>query len=85
MWIAGRVGVARGQISDVLGELIEVGLVRLQLMERTAATLAPTGRVVAFSNSVVLPCVIRWISGDACDREAVARYRHATASVGLGP
>jgi small-conductance mechanosensitive channel len=49
-----RVG-DRVQVSGVTGEVVDIGLVRLHLMElgtgRTDAQ--PTGRVVAFSNSVV--------------------------------
>ena len=39
------------QIGSVTGEVIDVGLVRLHLMELSAQ--APTGRVVAFANSIV--------------------------------
>jgi hypothetical protein len=40
------------QIGTVVGEVIELGLVRLQLME-LGPQYRPTGRVVAFANSVV--------------------------------
>lgn len=53
--LIGKFGIAVGdhvQISGVTGEVVEVGLVRLHLMELTAGGL-PTGRVVAFANSVV--------------------------------
>ena len=45
-----RVG-DRVQIGDVTGEVVDIGLVRLHLLELAGG--APTGRVVAFSNSVV--------------------------------
>ena len=41
------------QIGDVTGEVVEIGLVRLHLMELGKGVLVPTGRVVAFSNSIV--------------------------------
>ncbi len=49
-----RVG-DRVQISGVTGEVVDVGLVRLHLMElgSSGADAQPTGRVVVFSNSVV--------------------------------
>ncbi len=43
----------RVQIGEVLGEVIDVGLVRMYLMELSAGALTATGRVVAFSNSIV--------------------------------
>jgi small-conductance mechanosensitive channel len=54
-FLIGRFGIGVGdrvQISGVTGEVVEVGLVRLHLMELTPAG-SPTGRVVAFANSVV--------------------------------
>ncbi len=48
-----RVG-DRVQIGNVTGEVIELGLVRMQLMElNDHGLLGPTGRVVAFANSIV--------------------------------
>jgi small-conductance mechanosensitive channel len=48
-----RVG-DRVQISGVTGEVVEIGLVRLHLMEMSGGVPEiPTGRVVAFSNSIV--------------------------------
>jgi small-conductance mechanosensitive channel len=49
-----RVG-DRVQVSGVSGEVVEIGLIRLHVMEfaGTGADAQPTGRVVAFSNSVV--------------------------------
>ena len=43
------------QVSGVTGEVVDIGLVRFHLMElsSSAADAEPTGRVVAFSNSVV--------------------------------
>jgi small-conductance mechanosensitive channel len=48
-----RVG-DRVQIAGVVGDVVEIGLVRVQLMEVTGGTSPqPTGRVVGFPNSVV--------------------------------
>ncbi len=56
-FLIGRYGLRVGdrvQIGNVTGEVIELGLVRLHLMELSADGLAgPTGRVVAFANSIV--------------------------------
>jgi small-conductance mechanosensitive channel len=56
-FLIGKYGIRVGdrvQIGDVTGEVIELGLVRLHLMELGSRGLAgPTGRVVAFANSVV--------------------------------
>jgi small-conductance mechanosensitive channel len=57
-FLIGRFGVKVGdrvQISGVAGEVVEIGLVRLHLMELggTGTELQPTGRIVAFSNSFV--------------------------------
>jgi small-conductance mechanosensitive channel len=57
-FLIGRFGVKVGdrvQIAGVAGEVVEVGLVRLHLMELASmgADLQPTGRIVAFSNSFV--------------------------------
>ena len=42
------------QIGSVIGEVIDLGLVRMHLMELDAqGALGPTGRIVAFSNSIV--------------------------------
>lgn len=54
-FLIGKFGIRVGdrvQIAGVNGEVVEVGLVRLQLMELSGAEI-PTGRVVAFSNSIV--------------------------------
>jgi small-conductance mechanosensitive channel len=56
-FLIGRYGIRVGdrvQIGNVTGEVIELGLVRLHLMELSGDGLAgPTGRVVAFANSIV--------------------------------
>ncbi|MFB3814434.1 MAG: mechanosensitive ion channel domain-containing protein [Terriglobales bacterium] len=57
-FLIGRYGVRVGdrvQIAGVTGEVVDIGLVRLHLMELGSggAAAQPTGRVVVFSNSVV--------------------------------
>ena len=56
-FLIGKFGIRVGdrvQISGVTGEVIEIGLVRLHLMELGGGGFdTPTGRVVAFSNSIV--------------------------------
>jgi small-conductance mechanosensitive channel len=56
-FLIGKYGVRVGdrvQIAGVTGDVVEIGLVRLQLMEITGGPAPlPTGRVVAFSNAVV--------------------------------
>ena len=55
-FLIGKYGIRAGdriQIGDVLGDVIDVGLVRMHLMEISRGGLGPTGRVVAFSNSIV--------------------------------
>jgi small-conductance mechanosensitive channel len=54
-FLIGKYGIRVGdrvQIGDAKGEIIEIGLVRMYLME-LAGPGAPTGRVAAFPNSVV--------------------------------
>ena len=56
--LIGKFGVRVGdrvQIAGVTGEVVEIGLIRLHVMELagTGGDLQPTGRVVGFSNSVV--------------------------------
>src|SRR5262249_40739865 len=43
------------QVGDVSGEVVEIGLIRLHVLELSGrgADAQPTGRVVAFSNSIV--------------------------------
>jgi small-conductance mechanosensitive channel len=56
-FLIGKYGVRVGdqvQIGNVSGEVIDLGLVRMHLMELNAqGPLGPTGRVVAFANSIV--------------------------------
>jgi small-conductance mechanosensitive channel len=57
-FLVGRYGVRVGDritVSGVTGDVVEVGLIRLYLMELsgTGIDLYPTGRVVVFSNSVM--------------------------------
>jgi small-conductance mechanosensitive channel len=56
-FLVGKYGVRVGdrvQVSGVTGDVVDVGLVRLHLMEVAGgATPRPTGRVVVFSNAVV--------------------------------
>jgi small-conductance mechanosensitive channel len=56
-FLIGKYGIRIGdrvQIGEVTGEVIEVGLVRLYLMELGGhGSLPPTGRVVAYANSIV--------------------------------
>ena len=57
-FVIGRYGIRVGDrisISGVTGDVIDVGLVRLYIMELAgpAVDLYPTGRIVVFSNSVL--------------------------------
>jgi small-conductance mechanosensitive channel len=57
-FLIGKYGIRVGdrvQIGNVTGEVIELGLVRMHLMELSSGQgpLGPTGRVVAFANSIV--------------------------------
>src|SRR5437868_4595041 len=56
-FLIGKYGIRVGdrvQIGSVTGEVIDLGLVRLHLMELSGqGSLGPTGRVVAFANSIV--------------------------------
>jgi small-conductance mechanosensitive channel len=56
-FLIGKFGIRVGdrvQIADVTGEVVDVGLVRLHLMELGARGASPpTGRVVSFPNSIV--------------------------------
>lgn len=57
-FLIGKYGIRVGdrvQIAGVTGEVVEIGLVRLHMMEMGSggSDAQPTGRVVAFSNSVV--------------------------------
>ena len=56
-FLIGKYGIRVGdrvQIGNVTGEVIEMGLVRLHLMELSGdGQMSPTGRVVAFANSII--------------------------------
>jgi hypothetical protein len=56
-FLIGKYGIRVGdriQIGTVVGEVIDIGLVRMHLMELNASgPLGPTGRVVAFANLIV--------------------------------
>ena len=56
-FLIGKYGIRVGdrvQIGSVTGEVIDLGLVRLHLMELSGdGPMSPTGRVVAFANSVI--------------------------------
>jgi small-conductance mechanosensitive channel len=56
-FLIGKYGVRVGdhvQVGSVIGEVIDLGLVRMHLMELSSqGTPTPTGRVVAFANSIV--------------------------------
>jgi small-conductance mechanosensitive channel len=56
-FLIGKYGVRVGdrvQIGNVTGEVIDLGLVRLHLMELSGqGSPSPTGRVVAFANSII--------------------------------
>jgi small-conductance mechanosensitive channel len=56
-FLIGKYGVRVGdriQISGVTGDVIDIGMIRMHLMEvSSGAGAKPTGRVVAFSNAVV--------------------------------
>jgi len=57
-FLIGKFGIRVGdrvQVGTVTGEVVDIGLVRFHLLERAGSTTdaEPTGRVVAFSNSVV--------------------------------
>ena len=56
-FLIGKYGIRVGdrvQIGAVTGEVIELGLVRLHLMELSGqGAMSPTGRVVAFANSII--------------------------------
>jgi small-conductance mechanosensitive channel len=56
-FLIGKHGIRVGdrvQVSGVMGNIVDIGLVRMHLMELSPGpTAQPTGRIVAFSNSVV--------------------------------
>jgi small-conductance mechanosensitive channel len=61
-FLIGKYGIRAGDrvmIGGVSGEVIDVGLVRIHLMEMGGAGAdTPTGRVVAFSNSIVFQATV---------------------------
>ena len=56
-FLIGKYGIRVGdrvQVGNVTGQVIEMGLVRLHLMELSGqGNMTPTGRVVAFANSII--------------------------------
>lgn len=56
-FLIGKYGIRVGdrvQVGNVTGEVIDLGLVRLHLMELSGqGSMSPTGRVVAFANSII--------------------------------
>lgn len=57
-FLIGKYGIRVGdrvQVGSVTGEVIDLGLVRLHLMELSGqdGAMSPTGRVVAFANSII--------------------------------
>jgi small-conductance mechanosensitive channel len=57
-FLIGKYGIRIGdrvQVGSVTGEVIDLGLVRLHLMELSGqgGAMSPTGRVVAFANSII--------------------------------
>jgi len=55
-FLIGKFGIRVGdrvEMGGVKGEVVDIGLVRMHLMELGGADYVPTGRVVAFSNSIV--------------------------------
>lgn len=55
-FLIGKYGIRVGdrvQIGGVTGEVLDIGLVRLHLLELAGGADGPTGRVVAFSNSII--------------------------------
>ncbi|GFE87098.1 hypothetical protein GCM10011488_20520 [Steroidobacter agaridevorans] len=57
-FLIGKYGIRVGdrvQVGNVTGEVIDLGLVRLHLMELSGqdGAMSPTGRVVAFANSII--------------------------------
>src|SRR5690606_9937167 len=57
-FLVGKYGIRVGdrvQVGSVTGEVIDLGLVRLHMLELSGqgGAMSPTGRVVAFANSIV--------------------------------
>ncbi len=76
-FLIGKYGIRVGdrvQIGEVNGEVIELGLVRMYLMEFGGrGSLGPTGRVVAFANSVVFQVTERTVQADSGRQLYLAR------------
>ncbi|MBZ5531757.1 MAG: mechanosensitive ion channel family protein [Acidobacteriia bacterium] len=82
-FLVGKYGVRVGdriQIGDVTGDVVEIGMVRLHLMEVSRGVAPrPTGRVVVFSNAVVFQAgvgMFKQIPGTSF------RWHEVTLSVG---
>ena len=89
-FLIGKFGIRVGdrvQIGSVTGEVIEIGLVRLHLMELGSGGFGtPTGRVVAFSNSIVFQPssgLFKQISGTDFNWHEVRLMLPRTADLGL--
>src|SRR6202000_73746 len=84
-FLVGRWGIRVGDrisVAGVTGDVIDVGLVRLYLMEHagTGIDLYPTGRIVVFSNSVLFQAttpLFKQLPG--------AEYAWHEVAVGLNP
>jgi hypothetical protein len=77
-FLMGKYGVSVGdrvQISGVTGDVVDVGLVRLHVMEleSNGSGMEPTGRVVAFSNSFRISTYGRRFQTDFGDEFLLAR------------
>jgi small-conductance mechanosensitive channel len=86
-FLIGKFGIRVGdrvQVGTVSGEVVDIGLVRFHLMELAGGTTGaePTGRVVAFSNSVVFQStggLFKQIPGtNFIWREVVLRFSNET-------
>jgi small-conductance mechanosensitive channel len=78
--LIGKFGLQVGdrvQVSGVFGEVVEIGLIRMQIMEfsNPETDAQPTGRIVAISNAVVFQSnagLFRQIPGSSLDWHAIA-------------
>ena len=89
-FLIGRYGVRVGDrvtVSGVTGDVVEIGLVRLYLMELagTGIDLYPTGRVVVFSNSVMFQAApfFKQLPGSAYAWHEIAVTLASNASLAL--
>jgi small-conductance mechanosensitive channel len=85
-FLIGKYGIRVGdrvQVGEVTGEVIDIGLVRIYLMELGAkGATGPTGRVVAFPNSVVFQVssgLFKQIPGVSLSWREVTLHLPATA------